>query len=927
MGNQASSNISPESENIDLANQHLTKLPFTPPTENKAKNLNLSGNKFVSLPENMNNVIFVDLSKNQMGSSIPAHVAKALSSYINLKELNLSSNQLEKLNDVLKSNKIELINLTQNRFTNFPDHLIVRFPTLETFYFDCNFLNVFSKLQSELIVTLTISLNCIQSIDTSSISLPQLTTLDLSKNQIKAIPDNLSKCFPSLKTLDLSDNFIEDLPEVNSDTSDNFVFPKSLVEINFTHNFLGKIPKSIICLPNLKELNVAENKITEIPEMQSSLEKINVLSNQVNNIVKQTMKGIKEIVLTDNKLTEFPNEIEINECQSFILDHNQIKYINFSKIPNTIIELEISFNQIEILPRELFKSLPNLQSFSANFNKITEVPVEIINCTKLQSFSISYNPIKELPKMPISLQSISASNCQIKNLDGIFYGIKQPSRFYSTATKAVDNSSDPSLDDLSPSNFHSQNYTTASYINLKFADFSGNELVIFPDIHDIQILNLSQNHLTKLPTITNHTKILDVSLNQITSESMPEIITGTGLVELNLSHNKLTKVPKFQNVPLLQCLELSGNPLNGTLDVSELIFLDVVDISSTSITTIKSKNELLREVITSRNDLTFPQTVLKVEPKTISAAKKKVLYVNQKEYEEGKYRCGFSEMLGLRKTMEDSIIVRDDLNLYAVCDGHGGSNTAKYIAIKISDLFEKKIENQVRQINMNKSMHIKSNINTFEKVKHLIESVISETQHGLQSHEFMDGSTLCLCYLHNDYLPPESKTGNSNEASNSAASEEDKNTHVAKKLITAHMGDSRAIIVRKDATTRELTKDHKPYFRNEFEKIHKNYGKISKDNRVDGILAVSRAMGDFHVQGVCREAEIVEFDIDDEMDKFLVICCDGVFDVLTNDEVAQVVINAQSPIDAAFMIRNAAFGVQSSDNISVIVVDLTQKLS
>ena len=281
--------------------------------------------------------------------------------------------------------------------------------------------------------------------------------------------------------------------------------------------------------------------------------------------------------------------------------------------------------------------------------------------------------------------------------------------------------------------------------------------------------------------------------------------------------------------------------------------------------------------------------------------------------------------------MEDSIIVRDDLNLYAVCDGHGGSNTAKYVSIKISDLFEKKLEMQARQISMNKSMRIKANLFTFEKVKHLIESIIAETQRGLQHHGFVDGSTLCLCYLHNDSVPEissPSKSSNSNDSSNSIHSEENGSiSRPAKKLITANMGDSRAIIVRKDGTSRELTKDHKPFFRGEFERIHKEYGKISKDNRVDGILAVSRALGDFNVQGVCREAEIEEFEIDDDMDRFLVVGCDGVFDVLTNDEVAQVVINAPSPIEAAFMIRNAAFGVQSTDNISVIVVDLTQKLS
>ena len=52
---------------------------------------------------------------------------------------------------------------------------------------------------------------------------------------------------------------------------------------------------------------------------------------------------------------------------------------------------------------------------------------------------------------------------------------------------------------------------------------------------------------------------------------------------------------------------------------------------------------------------------------------------------------------------------------------------------------------------------------------------------------------------------------------------------------------------------------------------------------------------------------------------------DGVFDVLSNDEVANIAYNSYSPNDAAHQIRNAAFGVGSNDNISVIVVDLVNK--
>lgn len=111
--------------------------------------------------------------------------------------------------------------------------------------------------------------------------------------------------------------------------------------------------------------------------------------------------------------------------------------------------------------------------------------------------------------------------------------------------------------------------------------------------------------------------------------------------------------------------------------------------------------------------------------------------------------------------------------------------------------------------------------------------------------------------------------------------------------------------------------------RSEFDRVHKDFGMVTRDNRIDGVLAVARSLGDFNIHGVGREPEINEFQVD-ENDKLLVICCDGVFDVLTNDDVAKIALNTSSTTEAAYTIRNAAFGALSYDNISSIVVDLTK---
>ena len=69
--------------------------------------------------------------------------------------------------------------------------------------------------------------------------------------------------------------------------------------------------------------------------------------------------------------------------------------------------------------------------------------------------------------------------------------------------------------------------------------------------------------------------------------------------------------------------------------------------------------------------------------------------------------------------------------------------------------------------------------------------------------------------------------------------------------------------------------------------------------RVNGSLAVSRALGDFEYkmdfsidaaeQLVSPEPEISVIPRDDEVDEFIVIGCDGIWDVMSNEEVGDYI--------------------------------------
>lgn len=111
-------------------------------------------------------------------------------------------------------------------------------------------------------------------------------------------------------------------------------------------------------------------------------------------------------------------------------------------------------------------------------------------------------------------------------------------------------------------------------------------------------------------------------------------------------------------------------------------------------------------------------------------------------------------------------------------------------------------------------------------------------------------------------------------------------------------GDSRAMLCR-SGQVRFSTEDHKPYSPLEKERIESAGGSVSLQ-RINGSLAVSRALGDFSYKGaenrtpteqmVSPEPEVCVVERS-PMDEFLVLACDGVWDTISNEELCAFIHN------------------------------------
>lgn len=121
-------------------------------------------------------------------------------------------------------------------------------------------------------------------------------------------------------------------------------------------------------------------------------------------------------------------------------------------------------------------------------------------------------------------------------------------------------------------------------------------------------------------------------------------------------------------------------------------------------------------------------------------------------------------------------------------------------------------------------------------------------------------------------------------------------------IFVANCGDSRAVLCNNKRPTFS-TQDHKPVLPSEKERIQRAGGSVMIQ-RINGSLAVSRALGDYefkNVEGkgpceqlVSPEPEVFVIDRHED-DEFLVLACDGVWDVMSNEDICSFIgsINLQ----------------------------------
>ncbi|XVE59319.1 hypothetical protein DITRI_Ditri05aG0036400 [Diplodiscus trichospermus] len=263
-------------------------------------------------------------------------------------------------------------------------------------------------------------------------------------------------------------------------------------------------------------------------------------------------------------------------------------------------------------------------------------------------------------------------------------------------------------------------------------------------------------------------------------------------------------------------------------------------------------------------------------------------------------KFGVASVCGRRRDMEDAVAIHPSFHresqdfaatsgfhYYGVYDGHGCSHVATRCRERLHELVKEELERKEEEW---KGAMERSFTRMDKEVIKWNESVVeAKCRCELQSPECdAVGSTAVVAIVTPD------------------------------KIVVANCGDSRAVLCRNGKPV-PLSSDHKPDRPDELNRIQEAGGRVIywDGPRVLGVLAMSRAIGDNYLKPyVSCEPEVTITDRTAQ-DECLIIASDG---SAMGEGVGE--ISDKACTDASMLLTKLALARHSTDNVSVVVVDL-----
>ncbi|KAJ3212709.1 Protein phosphatase 2C 1 [Clydaea vesicula] len=217
---------------------------------------------------------------------------------------------------------------------------------------------------------------------------------------------------------------------------------------------------------------------------------------------------------------------------------------------------------------------------------------------------------------------------------------------------------------------------------------------------------------------------------------------------------------------------------------------------------------------------------------------------------------------------------------FAIFDGHAGKSTAEHCGLYLHENFQK---------NLKESPDI--------PIPELLNKTFIQTDKQLSEKKgLFSGATAIVAYIRNEI----------------------KNDKKSRVLYTANAGDSRAVLCR-DGVAVRLSYDHKGSDNQEVKRIMEAGGFVM-NNRVNGVLAVTRSLGDISMKEWVIGSPYTMETVLKPTDSMLILACDGLWDVCSDQTAIDLIKDESDPQEASSKLLNYALQNMSTDNLSILCI-------
>lgn len=444
--------------------------------------------------------------------------------------------------------------------------------------------NVSSSLNS-----LNISHNQISKIEAAALSsLASLETLDLSFNSLTKLERNQFRGLKKLKSLDLSSNRFSTF-----DRSD-FTELLTLTSLNISNNGnLTKLPQSIFARnAQLQMVDLSGNSFKEVDAYflrgVRFLRKFIASRNLIDSIAKRafsTNTRIRVIDLSYNKLTVVPADMfnGLSLLESIDLSHNLLKTIEANAFVKVFkIQIDLSYNQLSVIPRHAFVEAMNITKLDLSHNQLTRIHNEAFSDSDVTDLYLQYNSFTNSSLIPLAnLTSLSHLNVSHNNLTSInrkSFNMNHNIKLYQAA---VIDLSYNRISEVSGSIF--EKFWALRYLNMSHNSLRRLGFGAFGNLPTLLEMDLRNNRLTNVNSgaISGLISLKNLLLSNNLLDSMPTV--SVALTDLDLTNNSITQVPcsAFPMLNSLLRINLKNNSLESLSSDSfcNLLTLRFLDLS------------------------------------------------------------------------------------------------------------------------------------------------------------------------------------------------------------------------------------------------------------------------------------------------------------------------------------------------------------